>query len=237
MNGPMTLIYQKNNKTIITIILMMLLISLSAWSSLSFATDIQKNATENAAEENIAENVDENHNDDKPTTNANSEKPHSLLQRIIDSYVSSANTDTTLKHLLDAKMYLSAAEHDLLIKHDKQDAHDNIQNALHFLSEALEVASPGVKTNVQALMQELKQLQKKTDESERAGKENEVDTLLMEAQTSLQKASKIASMDEKPEITRIDAAIQALRQKIEHINLKEDYKNSLHNLNTIIHSL
>jgi len=165
------------------------------------------------------------------------EKPHSLLQRIIDSYVNSSNTDKTLKHLLDAKMYLSTAEHDLLVSHDKQGAHDNIESSLHFLAQAIEVAKPANKTSISKLIETLKNLEKKTDNKAQAGKDNEVDKLLGVAQETLLKAKQIASPEEVPEITKINTSIQQLRKQIEHVNLRDDYEKSMHTLNEIINSL
>ncbi len=166
------------------------------------------------------------------------EKPHSLLQRIIDSYVNSSNTDKTLKHLLDAKMYLSTAEHDLLVSRDKQGAHDNIENALHFLAEASDVAKPANKTRIAGLVETLKRLEIKTDNNNvQAGKDNEVDKLLAVAQATLLKAKKIASPEEVQAIANINARIQKLREQIEHINLRDDYENNMHTLNDIINSL
>ena len=39
-------------------------------------------------------------------TSTDTEKPKSLLQQLVDSYMDSSATNTILKHLLDAKMYL-----------------------------------------------------------------------------------------------------------------------------------
>ncbi len=175
---------------------------------------------------------------DKPINTSTKEKPpQSLLQRIIDSYVSSSNTDKTLKHLLDAKMYLSTAEHDLLVSHDKQGAHDNIENSLHFLAEANTVASPDNKTRISKLIETLKRLEIKTDNNVQAGKDNEVDKLLGVAQTTLLKAKEIASPEEVQEIANINTRIQKLREQIEHINLRDDYEQNMHILNDIINSL
>ena len=49
-------------------------------------------------------------------TSTDTEKPKSLLQQLVDSYLDSSATNTVLKHLLDSKMYLSTAEHDFLRK-------------------------------------------------------------------------------------------------------------------------
>ena len=164
-------------------------------------------------------------------------KPDSLLQRIVNSYVNSSNTDKTLKHLLDAKMYLSTAEHDLLVSHDKQQAHDNIESSLHFLAESLEVANPANKSRISKLIETLKILEKKTDNKVQAGKDNEVDTLLGAAQETLLKAKEIASPEEVQEIVRINANIHQLRQKIEHVNLRDDYENSMRAINDVINAL
>ena len=165
------------------------------------------------------------------------QKEDSLLQRIVDSYISSSNTDKTLKHLLDAKMYLSTAEHDLLVSHDKKSAHEDIESTLQFLAEAVDVAKPDIKTRVIALIETLKVLEQRTDNKAQAGKDNEVDDLLGVAQKNLLKASDIASPEEKQEIAKINNSIQRLRNKIEHVNLRDDYEKSMQTLNEIINAL
>lgn len=165
------------------------------------------------------------------------QKEDSLLQRIVDSYISSSNTDKTLKHLLDAKMYLSTAEHDLLVSHDKKSAHEDIESTLQFLAEAVDVAKPDIKTRVAALIETLKVLEQRTDNKAQAGKDSEVDDLLGVAQKNLLKASDIASPEEKQEIAKINNSIQRLRNKIEHVNLRDDYEKSMQTLNEIINAL
>lgn len=165
------------------------------------------------------------------------QKEDSLLQRIVDSYISSSNTDKTLKHLLDAKMYLSTAEHDLLVSHDKKSAHENIESTLQFLAEAVDVAKPDIKTRVTTLIETLKVLEQRTDNKAQAGKDSEVDDLLGVAQKNLLKANDLASSEEKQEIAIINTSIQRLRNKIEHVNLRDDYEKSMQTLNEIINAL
>ncbi len=59
-------------------------------------------------------------------------KSESLLQQLVNSYVNSSKEDNALRHLLDAKMYLSTAEHDLLVSHNKESAKGDIESSLRY---------------------------------------------------------------------------------------------------------
>jgi len=166
-------------------------------------------------------------------------KPESLLQRIVDSYVDSSNTNETLKHLLDAKMYVSTAEHDLLVSRDKESAQLDIENALAYLIEAESAAKPDVKNQISLLIPKLKSLEKKILKEKLDDQDNQVDVLLKTAQEKLFETHNIDHVTEstKKKIKEISFSIQALRQKIEHNNLRDEYEAIMHSLNDIIHML
>ena len=160
----------------------------------------------------------------------------SLLQSIIDKYIAASKTDEALKYLLDAKMDLSAAEHDLLLSNNITDATENIENTITYLEQAKNSAKPTIKNEIETLRQHLKLLEKKTLSKENNDLNNDVDQLLGVAQSTLTKAqehTKSASST-KQKIIAINKEIQALRNQIEHNNLKEDYKSAMHSLNAII---
>jgi len=173
------------------------------------------------------------------SVHAEEEKSESLLQRIVDSYINSSKTDQTLKHLLDAKMYLSSAEHDLLVSQNKQSASRDIENALSYLSEAQQVAQPAIKTQIKQLIQGLSGLKKKTLEETVVGQDNQADESLKIAQTKLLEAknSPDVSLTTKKRIDIINEQIQQLRNQIEHTNLREDYEAAMNHLNRIIQHL
>ena len=167
------------------------------------------------------------------------EVPKSLLQKIIDSYENASNTDKTLKHLLDAKMYLSTAEHDLLVSHDKNKAQNDIESSLRFLLEAEKTASTKIKKEVTSLTLRLKALEKITAEKPEIGLDNEVDQLLNEAQAKVLEAKEKSSSlpNRQQRIEDINQKIQVLRKQIAHEDLREDYELSMIALNKIIMNL
>ena len=163
----------------------------------------------------------------------------SLMQNIIEKYMAASNTDKTLKYLLDAKMDLSTAEHDLLLTHDKTQAKDNIENTISYLKKAKSSADDKIKNNIEALLKNLKSLEKKTLNSDSSGLNNDVDQLLGIAQSTLTKAQEHTSSSSltKQKIADINDEIQSLRKQIEHMNLKEDYESAMNTLNTIINDM
>ena len=168
-----------------------------------------------------------------------STKPESLLQRIVDSYVDSSNTNETLKHLLDAKMYVSTAEHDLLVSRDKERAQVDIENALAYLVEAENTAKPDIKDQISLLIPKLKSLERKTLKEKLDDIDNQVDFLLKTAQNKLYETHNIDHVSEstKQKIKEISFTIEELRIKIEHSNLRDDYEAIMNTLNKIISML
>jgi len=165
------------------------------------------------------------------------EKPKSLLQQLVDSYLDSSATNTILKHLLDAKMYLSTAEHDLLVSRDKESAQVHIENSLNYLVEAEKIAQPEIREGIVSLIDNLKKLERKTKSSENVGKDSDTDKLIAIAITNLDNAKETASPSVKTKIDEISSMITALQKEIEHANLREDYEVSMRSLNKIISSL
>lgn len=161
----------------------------------------------------------------------------SLLQQLVDSYVSSSNTNKTLKHLLDAKMYLSSAEHDLLVSHDKESAKGDIENTLLYLKDAEKVALLSIKNQIAYLINDLKKLEIKTSKAKESGKNSETDELLAKANQYLQDAKQNASAEIQKDITDITTQINNLRGKIEHDNLREAYESVMVSLSHIISNL
>ena len=163
----------------------------------------------------------------------------SLMQNIIEKYMAASNTDKTLKYLLDAKMDLSTAEHDLLLTHDKIQAKNNIENAISYLTKAKSSANSKIKNSIEALLKNLKSLEKKTLSTDSSAPNNNIDQLLGMAQSTLSKALEHTSSSSltKQKITDINKEIQALRKQIEHINLKDDYESAMNTLNTIINNM
>ena len=174
---------------------------------------------------------------DGPSNNIQPEKPKSLLERLIDTYEESSKTDETLKHLLDAKMYLSTAEHDLLVSHDKQSAQNDIEKSLTYLLEAENSAKPEIKSRVIELSKTLKELEKKTASKKESGQSSDVNQLLGIAQGNLSKAKENASAPVKIQIEALALRIQQIRQQIEHDNLRVDYESAMTTLGKIINSL
>ena len=165
------------------------------------------------------------------------QKPKSLLQQIVDSYVNSSKTNSALKNLLDAKMYLSTAEHDLLVSHDKESAKNDIKNTLNYLLEAEKVAQPNIKQQLVSLVDTIKGLEQKTANIAESGNNNETDKLLAIANTDLAKAKQNATPITQIEIEKIMTSINTLRRQIEQANLREDYESAMHMLSRIINNL
>lgn len=178
------------------------------------------------------------HADNEKSVSINT-KPESLLERIVDSYVNSSMTNETLKHLLDAKMYLSTAEHDLLVSHDKESAKIDINNSIAYLKDAEKTAQAETKVKIVRLVQKLEFLDKKVAQEKITDQDSKMDELLITAQNNLisAKSSEDASLESKQHLDEIINKIQSLRDKVEYANLRDDYESAMIFLSQIIHGL
>ena len=174
---------------------------------------------------------------DSSTNNTPPEKAKSLLERLVETYEESSKTDETLKHLLDAKMYLSTAEHDLLVSHDKQNAQNDIEKSLTYLLEAENSAKPEIKSRVIELSKTLKKLEKKTASMKESLHSSDVYQLLGVAQVNLDKAKNNATAPMKTQIEALSLRVQQIRQQLEHDNLRVDYESAMTTLGQIINGL
>ncbi len=172
-----------------------------------------------------------------PTEKKQENTSKSLLQRLLDSYEESSKTDETLKYLLDAKMYLSTAEHDLLVSQDKESAQTDIQNSLSYLQQAEKIAKPEIKDKIAKLHSAMQKLKDKTTNKKELGLDNDVARLLNTSETNLGKAKEQASAPVKIQIEALILRIRQLRQQIEHENLRADYESAMKTLADIIKSL
>ena len=165
-------------------------------------------------------------------------KSESLLQQLVNSYVSSSKEDNALRHLLDAKMYLSEAEHDLLVSHNKESAKGDIESSLGYLLEAEKtIQKPDLKQQLVNLVETLKGLEQKIVKTSKLGSDNESDELLTVASGNLLKAKEYSTPKTQKSIDKIIDRIQLLQKEIEHTNLRSDYESAMDSLSNIISNL
>ena len=165
----------------------------------------------------------------------------SILKRetdqLIHDYVKLSVSEKTLKYLLDAKMHLFMAQHDLLISHDNEDATDELDNVLAYLDEASQVAKLSLQKKITVLSKEIQTLKERISPGKESWRENDLILVLKQAVKNLSEARKYASPQISSRIESLETEIQILQVDIERSNIKNDYKSAMTKLKEIIHEL
>ena len=156
---------------------------------------------------------------------------------LIHSYIELSVTEKTLKYLLDAKMHLFMAQHDLFVSHDNEDAIQELDNVLYYLDDAGQVAKPSIKKKVINLSKNIHALKEQINPGQEAWRNNDLVLSLKQAINELTKAKNIASPRIKLQIESLETEIQTLRVDVERSNIKNDYELTIVQLRGIINEL
>ena len=157
--------------------------------------------------------------------------------QLINDYIELSISEKTLKPLLDAKMHLFTAEHDLFVSHDAEDAGEELGDTLEYLVEASQIARPAIQQRIISLSGDIKFLREKLSTTKEIWINDSVINSLDKAIDSLADASESVSPKVKLRIELINADIRALRLDIERDNIKNNYETAMATLRNIINEL
>jgi hypothetical protein len=156
---------------------------------------------------------------------------------LIHSYMELSTAEKTQKYLLDAKMHLFNAEHDLFVSHDKEDAEDELVKVLDYLDEAGRVAIPAVKHKIDLLTGDIRSLKEKTTTTSGIWKKNNVINALDAAIKELAFANENAVPAIKLRIEQLQTEMHALRSDVQRNSIRDDYDSSMAAIRNIINEL
>lgn len=159
------------------------------------------------------------------------------IDHLVHSYVDLATSEKILKHLLDAKMHLYIAEHDLLVSHDIEDSEQELDKVLKYLEKANQVDKSPLQNEIIDLSKKIYSLKKQAKQTQDAWIANDEAMFLNRAQENLVMAKVKASSKIKLRIESIEADIQALQIDIERSNIKNNYESAMAALKNIINNL
>ena len=158
-------------------------------------------------------------------------------EQLVHQYVELSQNEKTFKHLLDAKMHLFIAEHDLFVSHDARDAYTELDQVLADLELARQEAVDEVRPEVEVLSTLVISLQDAMSASSKSWLDNEVLMHLQKASNELLRAEQTAMPDNSLQIGVIRQQIDELRKEVETINLRNDYDEIMKRLKMIIAKL
>ena len=158
-------------------------------------------------------------------------------EQLVHQYVELSQNEKTFKHLLDAKMHLFIAEHDLFVSHDARDAHVELDQVLGDLALAEQEAVTDVQPEVQGLTEQVTALQEKMSAASKSWLDNEVLAHLRNATDELLQAEQTALPETSIQISAIRHQIDGLRKEVETINLRNDYDEIMERMKMIIEKI
>ncbi len=158
-------------------------------------------------------------------------------EQLVDQYVELSQNEKTFKHLLDAKMHLFIAEHDLFVSKDSRDAYAELYKVLVDLDLASREAVGEFKPQVADLTDKVTALRKLMSASEQSWLGSEVIEHLQNARSDLLLAEQTAKPETSLQISIIRHQIEGLRREEETRNLRNDYDAIMEDLKLIISKL
>jgi hypothetical protein len=156
---------------------------------------------------------------------------------LVHSYMEISTAGKTLKHLLDAKMHLFNAEHDLFVSRDTDDAEVELSKVLGYLEEARRVAAPDVKRKIELFSEDIQSLRAKITTSGGIWKKDSVINALNQALANLEHAHESATPTTKLRIELIQEELQVLQMDVRRNSIRDDYDASMATIRSIINEL
>ncbi len=157
--------------------------------------------------------------------------------QLIHSYIELSNSEETLKHLLDAKLHLYNAEHDLFVSHDEEDAVQELDRVSNYLFKAAQNVNQEIKTKVNALSGDIQRLKEKVVLTNDVWKSGSIALALDDAFNNLTEADRIATPKFKLRIEMLKSDILELRNDVKRSDVKNEYDAAMVALKELIHTL
>ena len=159
------------------------------------------------------------------------------MEDIIHRYNTLSTTEKTLKPLLDAKMHLFYAEHDLFGNHNLELAEYELDNVLEYLDDAAEQAKPEIKERINKIKLSIQALKSGAPLSDEAWHKESVNQALSDAQSSLEKARQYVSPSDGVRIDKVKSDLAALQKDIVKNSAKQYYDSAMYQLVQLINDL
>jgi len=142
------------------------------------------------------------------------------IQHVKKSWSDTSTANKTMKHLLDAKLHFTYAEHDLFVAHNRDKANKEIRRTLIFLDEAEKVAIPHIKEQIATLKNDMQTLENsRIYESE----QEKIMNVLMEASKSIQEVSQGVALPVQSKLQTLATEIGSLKNEIGTLESRQQY--------------
>ena len=152
------------------------------------------------------------------------------VQRITKSWKYSSTANRTLKHLLDARLHFSYAEHELFRSHDVENANEELNKTVAYLDKASEVATPRVREKIATIKKDIQRL---PTSPANTNDEQMIIQALKEASASIDKASNSVSLEIQARSKKIVLEIRNLKKDVIMLERRQQYNSMMERLRQV----
>ena len=159
------------------------------------------------------------------------------MEDLIHRYAKLSATEKTPKPLLDAKMHLVYAKHDLFDNHNAELAEYELGNVLQYLDDASEEATPEIKQRITEIKSNTLALKDGASLSSEAWHSASVYKALNDARARLEEAKEYAAPTTVVRIDNIKSELASLQKDIVTDSAKQHYDSVMYQLVQLINDL
>ncbi|RUM94359.1 MAG: hypothetical protein DSZ28_03605 [Thiothrix sp.] len=142
------------------------------------------------------------------------------IQHVKKSWSDTSTANKTMKHLLDAKLHFTYAEHDLFVAHNREKANKEISRTIIFLDEAEKVAIPRIREQIATIKNDMQIL---TDSRIYASEQEKIMSVLMDASQSIQEVSQGVALPVQSKLQTLAIEIGSLKNEIGTLESRQQY--------------
>ena len=156
------------------------------------------------------------------------------IQHVRKSWTDTSTANKTMKHLLDAKLHFTYAEHDLFVAHNSEKANKEISRTITYLDDAEKVAIPRIQEQIAALKNDMQTL---ANSRIYASEQERIINVLTQASNSIQKVSQGVASPVQSKLQTLVTEIGDLKNKIGTLESRQQYNAIIEKLRKLNNEL
>ena len=156
------------------------------------------------------------------------------IQHVRKSWTDTSTANKTMKHLLDAKLHFTYAEHDLFVAHNRDKANKEISRTITYLDDAEKVAIPRIQEQIAALKNDMQTL---ANSRIYASEQERIINVLTQASNSIQKVSQGVASPVQSKLQTLVTEIGDLKNKIGTLESRQQYNAIIEKLRKLNNEL
>jgi hypothetical protein len=156
------------------------------------------------------------------------------IQHVRKSWTDTSTANKTMKHLLDAKLHFTYAEHDLFVAHNRDKANKEISRTITYLDDAEKVAIPRIQEQIAALKNDMQTL---ANSRIYASEQERIINVLTQASNSIQKVSQGVASPVQSKLQTLVTEIGDLKNKIGTLESRQQYNAIIEKLRKLNNDL